>query len=93
MFTFELSKILEKKIKKLFKKDKKLAINFKRKIREIISRDLESIDTYKNLRYSQKNQKRIHLSDEFVLLFEVNKNEENIIFVDILHRDIVYKNK
>jgi len=34
--------------------------------------------------------KRIHLTDNYILLFAVNTNEEKIVFIDIKHWDDVY---
>ena len=90
MFTFEFSDILKKKINKLAKKDKILAVNFRKKVEEIIKRNNTTIDYYKNLRKPLNDKKRIHLTDNFILLFKVKKTEKHIIFIDIIHRNFAY---
>ena len=93
MFKFDISIKLKKKLKKLGKKDKILARTFKRKLTEVISHDEESINTYKNLKAPQNKFKRIHLTDNFILLFSVNSEKKQILFVDIMHWDYVYGKK
>lgn len=90
MFSFDLSDKLKKKVNKLAKKDKILAIIFKRKLLEVINHNLKTIDTYKNLRSPKHEYKRIHLTDNYILIFHVNKKENHIIFLDIIHRDNAY---
>ena len=81
MFTYNISDELKKKLKKIGKKDKILARNFYRKVQEVINRDEKTIHYYKNLRSPLNEYKRIHLTDNYILLFEVIKN--HIIFIDI----------
>lgn len=90
MFEFDLSDELKLKIKKLLKKDKKKVEIIKKKIKEIINSTNESIDHYKNLRYNLKKYKRIHIDKHFVLIFEVDKENNYILFVDFDHHDKVY---
>jgi mRNA-degrading endonuclease RelE of RelBE toxin-antitoxin system len=89
MFSYDITDILRKKLEKIGKKDKVLALNFYKKIKEIISRDEKSINMYKNLRSPLNEYKRIHLTDNYILLFKVEKNK--IIFVDIKHWDDVFR--
>lgn len=88
MFNYDITDILRKKLVKLGKKDKVLAGIFYKKVQEVISRDEKSIHTYKNLKSPMNEYKRIHLTDNYILLFTVEKNK--IVFIDIKHRDIVY---
>ena len=89
MFTYSISDELKKKLQKIIKKDRILARNFSRKLKEVISRDEKTIHFYKNLKSPLNDYKRIHLTDNYVLLFEVIKN--HIIFLEIKHRDEVYR--
>lgn len=91
MFSYDISDELRKKLKYLSKKDKILVMNFKKKLSEIITRDNETINTYKNLKSPMNECKRVHLTSKFILIFKVIETE--IIFVDIMHRDYVYKDK
>lgn len=90
MFDFEFSRTIEKRLSKLAKKNKTLADIFYKKMEEVISHNSKSIDTYKNLRSPKKEFKRIHLTDNFILLFKVNNKENLIIFIDIIHWDNAY---
>ena len=90
MLKFGFTKSLERKIRKLKTKDKILVQNFKRKFEEIINEDEFSIQRYKNLKSPQNEFKRIHLTDNFILLFKSLKNEKFVLFIDIIHRDRAY---
>jgi len=50
MFDFDLSDSLRQMLTELERRDKSLAEAVKKKIREVVSRDLKTIDFYKNLR-------------------------------------------
>lgn len=91
MFEFDLSNILQIKIRKLFHKDKRKVKIINKKIKEIINNDNESIDRYKNLRYDLKKFKRVRINKHFVLTFHVNKKTNLIIFEDFDHHDEIYK--
>ena len=89
MFTYDISELLKNKLEKIGSKNKVLASIFYKKLKEIISRDNKTINTYKNLKSPLNNYKRIHLTDNYILLFRVE--EEHIVFIDIRHRDFAYK--
>ena len=91
MFSFEFDDKLRKKLEKLSKKDKILVKNFRKKLLEIINKNNKSIDIYKNLKSPLNDYKRIHLTDNVILLFKVFKNENKIIFMDIIHWDRAYR--
>jgi mRNA-degrading endonuclease RelE of RelBE toxin-antitoxin system len=90
MFSYDIEDDLKKKLKVLSKKDKVLAQNFKKKLLEVIDHNLQSINTYKNLRSPKNEFKRIHLTKNFILIFRVNLEEKHIVFVEIAHIDKVY---
>lgn len=90
MFTYNLSEKLQKKISKVAKKDKILALIFRKKIHEVISHSLKTIDTYKNLKSPQNEYKRIHLTGSYIVLFYGDKPNKHIIFIDIIHWDSAY---
>ncbi|MBT3408644.1 hypothetical protein HOD20_05885 [archaeon] len=91
MFDFDISDKLRKKLKKLGKRDKVLARIFYKKLNEVIEKNKISINTYKNLKSPQNEYKRIHLTDNFILIFNVNIDTNYILFIDILHWDNAYK--
>lgn len=90
MFTYDFSERLRKRLNKLSKKDRILALIIKKKIIEVVNRDKKGIDLYKNLKSPMNEFKRIHLTGSFVLLFWVDKKDERIIFYDIIHWDNAY---
>lgn len=91
MFSFDLTDKLRKRVEKLGKKDPILALIFKRKIQEIVNQDERTIDTYKNLQSPKNEYKRIHLTNQFILIFTVDKKKKHVIFIDILHWDNAYR--
>lgn len=93
MFDFDIAENLQKKLKKIKQKDKVLAGIFKKKILEVIQHNKTTIDTYKNLKSPMHEFKRIHLTDNYILLFIVTKKKNHILFIDIVHRDIAYKKR
>ncbi len=93
MFEYDFSDRLRHKFSKIAKKDKVLGLNLKKKIKEVISNDLVSIDRYKNLRSPLNEYKRIHLTGEFILLFIVDKENRHITFMDVTHWDNAYKSR
>lgn len=93
MFEFDLSNNFRKVFKKLSKKNPAIAGAINRKIKEIIYRDRETINTYKNLSYGRSNLKRVHITSWLVMIFEVDIDDNFILFVNIAPRDDVYKRK
>jgi len=91
MFTFTFSQTLKKRLNKLKKKDKVLAYIFRKKYREVIGHTIQTIDTYKNLHSLMQEYRRIHLTNQFILVFSVDKENEHIVFIDILHWDKAYR--
>jgi len=77
-------------LRKLFKKDKQLYNQLLNKIQEIIENP--SIEHYKNLRYNMKDSKRVHIG-HFVLVFQCNKQSNEINFDDFDHHDEIYKKR
>ena len=91
MFSFNLSEELKLKIQVLLKKDKKTVKIINKKIKEIISCNIYTINHYKNLRYNLKEYKRVHIGKSFVLTFKVDIKNKHIIFADFSHHDDVYR--
>jgi YafQ family addiction module toxin component len=85
MYKFEIKPILEKKIVKIFKRDKVTYEKIIKKIDEIINRT--TLDCYKNLKHNMKDSKRVHIG-HFVLIFSLKNNI--ISFEDFDHHDNIY---
>ena len=90
-FKYDFSDELEETLDKLFKKDRKRYEAIMKKAEEIASRDLATIEFYKNLMHGKKEYKRVHIDRSFVLLFKVFKEEKFILFDKFGHHDDVYK--
>ena len=90
MPNYEIIPALQKKLNKLSKKDLALYEQVLKKIEEIIT--IPDIDHYKNLSYSQKDEKRVHIG-HFVLVFTHILAENKIKFLDFDHHDNIYRNK
>lgn len=91
MFDFDISDEFRKTLEKLAKRNIVIANAINKKIKEIVSKDKQSVVIYKNLRYDLKNLKRVHITDWLVMTFEVDLDRNFILFVKIAHRDEVYK--
>jgi len=88
MREFEIKPELEKKLVKLFKKNKTIYAKVMKKIEEVIS--YGSVEHYKNLRQDLKDSKRIHLGP-FVLVFSYDVSRDFISFEDFDHHDNIYR--
>ncbi len=88
MREFEIKPELDKKLIKLFKKDKIRYESLMNKIDEILCSD--DIEHYKNLRYDMKDSKRVHIG-HFVLVFSYDKANDFVSFEDYDHHDNIYE--
>ena len=86
MYDIRFSKKFEKDIKKLNNSD--IAKLYK-KILEI--QNTIDINRYKNLRNTLKKFKRVHINKHFVILFNLKKDINTIMFYRYAHHDEVYK--
>ncbi len=93
MFQFDFSDYFRRTLNKLAKKDPVIAKAINKKVKEIISRDNESVMLYKNLSKDLKTLKRIHITQWLVMTFAVELDKNLILFVNIEHRDKVYKKR
>jgi len=90
MYNFEVSEELERKLKKLSKKDKALYQQVLKKIEEVTNS--EDVEHYKNLRYNMKDSKRSQIG-HFILVFQFDKRSNTIMFDDFDHHDNIYRKK
>lgn len=87
MRTFEIKEQLEKKLIKIFKKDKINYEKIMKKVGEVVSS--HDIEHYKNLRYGLKDSKRVYIG-HFVLVFSYDKSNDLVSFEDFDHHDNIY---
>ncbi len=88
--SFSQSDELELTLKKLAKKNKPLYEATLKKMEEIINRDPESINFYKNLRNDLSNYKRVHVYKHYVLFFKFYPDKNKVYFQKIRHHDEAY---
>ncbi|HNV00805.1 MAG TPA: hypothetical protein PKK60_00055 [archaeon] len=91
VFAFERSDELKNTLEKINKKHKLLYEATLKKMGEVISRDSQTIDYYKNLRHDLSDYKRVHVLKHYVLFFKVNKEKNLIYFQKLRHHDEAYK--
>ena len=88
-YKFEIKPKLEKKLKKIEKKD---PVMFKA-VRDKIEGTIKNPHHYKPLRYNMKGLRRVHLEKSFVLVFEVEEEEKMVRFLDFGHHDEIYRKR
>ena len=89
-FDYNLSEKLKDIIEKLRRKDPHRADILYKKIMQIVNSDEQTIEHYKNLKYSLKHLKRVHIDRNFVLTFQYDKTRKHILFADFDHHDNIY---
>lgn len=88
MHKFKISDQLKNVLNKLSKRDKQLYEKLLKKIEEVIN--CPDVEHYKNLRYSLKESKRVHVG-HFVLIFTYDQKNDEIYFDDFEHHDMAYR--
>ena len=87
MSEFEIKPELQKKLIKLFKKDRTAYEKVMKKIEEVASSG--DVEHYKNLRHDMKESKRVQIGP-FVLVFSYEKSNDFVSFEDFDHHDNIY---
>ncbi|MEI7961306.1 MAG: addiction module toxin RelE [archaeon] len=90
-FVYDRFPELKDTLEKISKKHKLLYEATLKKMDEIISRDNQTIEFYKNLRNDLSDSKRVHVLKHYVLFFKVYKNDNLIYFQKLRHHDEAYK--
>ena len=87
MYSLAIKKNLDRKFKKLKKKDRELLALIDRKVQEILNNPYR----FKPLKKPLQNKRRVHIGGSFVLIYEVNENEKLVTLFDFDHHDNIYK--
>jgi len=87
MYSLAVKPGLEKKLAKLFKKNKKQYEMIMKKTKKI----LETPQHYKNLRAPLNFLKEIHIDKHFVLTFSVDENTKTVTLEDYNHHTKIFK--
>jgi len=77
---------LEKKLKKLAKKNPKQVQIILKKVDEIVT----DPHRYKNLRSPMEDWKRVHIDKHFVLCYSIDEEEKTVTLEDYDHHDKIY---
>ena len=87
MYKLAVKENLDRKFKKLKKKDREMLMLIDRKVQEI----LDDPYRFKPLRKPLQNKRRVHVGGPFVLIYEVNEDEKIVTLLDFDHHDNIYK--
>lgn len=87
MYTLAVKEKLDKKFKKLQKKDKEMLRIIDTKLRDILNDPYR----FKPLRKPLQNKRRVHIGGSFVLIYEINEKEGIVTLLEFDHHDNVYK--
>ena len=87
MYKLAVKESLDKKFKRLQKKDKEMLRLINRKVQDI----LEYPYRFKPLRKPLQNKRRVHIGGSFVLIYEISEKEKIITLFDFDHHDNIYK--
>jgi len=86
-FKLKLAPRFRRRLDKLAKKDKALAVAVRKKIDQIINFDEATIHHFKNLRHDMSEYKRAHVGS-FVLFFKLEG--DTVAFDKLIHHDDAY---
>ncbi len=87
MYKLAVKESLDKKFKKLDKKDREMLVLIDRKVQDILNDPYR----FKRLRKPLQNKRRVHVGGSFVLIYEINKEEKIVTLLDFDHHDNIYK--
>jgi YafQ family addiction module toxin component len=87
VYKLAIKEKLDRKFKKLKKKDREMLALTDRKVQEI----LDNPYRFKSLRKPLQNKRRVHIGGSFVLIYKVNEDEKKVTLLDFDHHDNIYK--
>ncbi len=87
MYKLAIKESLDKRFKKLRKKDIEMLRLIDRKVQDILAEPYR----FKPLRKPLQNKRRVHVGGSFVLVYEINEKEKMITLLDFDHHDNIYK--
>ena len=87
MHKLAVKKSLDRKFKRLQKKDKEILRLINKKVHDI----LEDPYRFKPLKKPLQNKRRVHIGGSFVLIYEIHEEENIVTLCDFDHHDNIYK--
>jgi len=86
-YGLEISELLDTKLKRLSKRSRKRLEIIAKKVEQI----LEDPHHFKPLRGDMKGARRVHIDKSFVLVYEIDEDEQVVRLLDLEHHDKVYR--
>ena len=87
MYKLAVKESLDKKFRRMAKKDKETLILVHRKVEQILNDPYR----FKPLKKPLQNKRRVHVGGSFVLIYEINELEKTVTLLDFDHHDRIYK--
>lgn len=87
MYLLDIKPELDKKLRKLHKKNTKQYEMIMNKAAEII----QNPQHYKNLKSPLQHLKEVHIDTHFVLTFSVDENKKTVTLEDYEHHDKIFR--
>ncbi len=87
MYSLDIKPELDKKLAKLYKKNRKHYNIIMKKAEEII----QNPQHYKNLRAPLQYLKEVHIDNHFVLTFSVDENTKIVTLENFVHHDEIFE--
>ncbi len=87
MYKLAIKESLDKKFKKLQRKDKELLRLIEKKVQNILAEP----HRFKPLRKPLQNKRRVHVAGSYVLVYEVSERKKLVTLMDFDHHDNIYK--
>ncbi len=86
MYKLSVKESLDRKLKKLRKRDRELLLSIDKKVKEIVKDPYR----FKPLKKPMQNKRRVHVGGPFVLIYEVNEKKKIVTLVEFDHHDKIY---
>jgi len=87
MYKLAVKESLDRKLKKLGKKDREMLLLIDKKVKEIMRDPYR----FKPLKKPLQNKRRVHVGGSFVLIYEITEEKDMVTLVDFDHHDKIYK--
>ena len=86
MYKLAVKESLDRKLKKLGKKDREMLLLIDKKVKEIMRDPYR----FKPLKKPLQNKRRVHVGGSFVLIYEITEEKGMVTLVDFDHHDKIY---
>ena len=87
MYKLAVKESLDRKFKKLGKKDREMLLLIHKKDQQI----LDNPYRFKPLKKPLQNKRRVHIGGSFVLIYEISEEEKLVTLAEFDHHDSIYK--